>query len=404
MRSRAGPAVRPTIMPCRWWAACHRVTGRPRSTRCDPPGLRPVVRACTGRYGGDVELTPSSATLVAAVDGAAARARRRAPQAVGSYRPLPSPASRPTVESSPATVGRSDRGFAQQPAAQTAGHGPSGLRASTGPPAVRSSHQVGDRRDEGRVGARRREPDHPHAELVAGLAGLVVEVPDHLNVVAHEADRDDHGGAHPRRRGLAKRVVDVRLEPRDAGCAAPGLVDERPCRQVRTAGAGAIENTLDRGQVLRDIGASGIEPAGRSRRRGHGNRDRVRGEEDAHVGDPITLFGQAGRTRPRGRPRTGPRSQGGRSSGGSCRWPGLPGARPPRASAPGPRGTAGTPSRRRTRWSRWRARDGGRRRGCAPARAPGRGPSCGCPSRRADRSRARRARPGARRSAAGSAR
>lgn len=55
----------------------------------------------------------------------------------GSQAPTDTP-SAPTVESSPATVGRSARGFGQQPAAHIARHGPSGLHAAAGAPAMRS--------------------------------------------------------------------------------------------------------------------------------------------------------------------------------------------------------------------------------------------------------------------------
>jgi hypothetical protein len=85
--------------------------------------------------------------------------------------------------------------------------------------------------DERRVrvhGARAREAE---AERGGRPPRLDVEVVEHLDVVADEADRRDDDLARAVRRERAERVVHVGLEPRIARVAAPALVRELPAGQ-----------------------------------------------------------------------------------------------------------------------------------------------------------------------------
>src|SRR3954453_900934 len=52
--------------------------------------------------------------------------------------------------------------------------------------------ELADHRHEPRIGARRARSGVPEAQLAGGLPSLVVQVPDHLEVVGHEPDRADH--------------------------------------------------------------------------------------------------------------------------------------------------------------------------------------------------------------------
>src|SRR3954454_12874599 len=51
--------------------------------------------------------------------------------------------------------------------------------------------QLADHRDEPRVGARRARPRVAQTQVGGGLLGLVVEIPEHLEVIGDEADRAD---------------------------------------------------------------------------------------------------------------------------------------------------------------------------------------------------------------------
>ena len=82
------------------------------------------------------------------------------------------------------------------------------------PPARRSSSSSRTDRHEGRVCAGRPRPHEGQPELGGGLLRLVVEVPDHLEVVADESDREEDDGLLPRLCQRAQVVVDVGLQPR----------------------------------------------------------------------------------------------------------------------------------------------------------------------------------------------
>ena len=63
-----------------------------------------------------------------------------------------------------------------------------------GVPSRRSSHEVDQTAHERRMGARRRSAHHRIPSSLGGLHRLGVEIPEHLHVVAHEAERHDHHG------------------------------------------------------------------------------------------------------------------------------------------------------------------------------------------------------------------
>ena len=76
---------------------------------------------------------------------------------------------------------------------------------------------------------------HRQADLAADRRGLGVEVVEHLDVVADEADRADHRRVDAAGARVAQVVADVRAEPRIFRAAAAALIDGR----ARSGRAGA---------------------------------------------------------------------------------------------------------------------------------------------------------------------
>ena len=75
--------------------------------------------------------------------------------------------------------------------------------------------------------------DIARPDLPANGRRLVVEVVQHLDVIAHEADRAQHSGLQARRAGVTKVVADVGPEPRVLGPPAAALVHQGVVRHTR---------------------------------------------------------------------------------------------------------------------------------------------------------------------------
>ena len=140
-------------------------------------------------------------------------------------------------------------------------------------------HQVGQHLHERRVGADRRRPREPSCpSSSARPRRLDVEVVDHLDVVAEEADRHQDDLADPVAPQGPQVVADVRLQPRDLRRAAAGLEDQVP-RPLPATAAAAVTERLDVGATVRTVsvghGLTGIECAVKTSR-GSGRPQRRR--------------------------------------------------------------------------------------------------------------------------------
>ena len=84
----------------------------------------------------------------------------------------------------------------------------------------------GHQRDEFGMVANRRRPFHPHSAFAADTGRLDVEVVEHFDVIAEEADRrDDRDAALP---NLVQLAGDVGFEPGVPRTPAAALKGERP--------------------------------------------------------------------------------------------------------------------------------------------------------------------------------
>src|SRR5208282_3079111 len=86
-----------------------------------------------------------------------------------------------------------------------------------------------DRRDhlyEERMAADGRRADHPHPRLAGDPRGCDIEIVEHLDVIAHKADRHDDRGSSGAQ--VANRVTDIGFEPGLARVPAAALKGERP--------------------------------------------------------------------------------------------------------------------------------------------------------------------------------
>ena len=110
----------------------------------------------------------------------------------------------------------------------------------------------------------RRGTHEAQTELIGDGPRLDVEVVEHLDVVADEADRHHDDVPHAALRQRAERLADVGLEPRVARVAAAALVGNRPARVAEALGNGA-----GAGLDLRDVRRPGR----------HRCRDAVGGED-----------------------------------------------------------------------------------------------------------------------------
>ena len=229
--------------------------------------------------------------------------------------------------------------------------------------------EVDEARDVRGVHPGRARAGEGQAGFICRLLRLVVEIPEHLHVVAHEPERH-HGHRLDALGGqVGDDVVDVRLEPRLRRRTRARLKHERP---VDVGGARELvgearHEVLRHGTVLRGIRAALAEVAvARAGSLGVGHRNRVRREQhpDLARGQPrLEPGGHRVGARPR---RTARRSPGGRRRGAPCRS--SSDRRPRRgpcrirfpARARSPRGTGGRSSTSCTRWWRSRAPCGGR--------------------------------------------
>src|SRR5947208_1616479 len=108
---------------------------------------------------------------------------------------------------------------------------PGGNAAQRGPGGARRKpllDQFTHHGDEARIVAGRRRPGEVEAEFLGRAGGLVVEVPQNLDVVGDEPDRADHHTGGPGRGQHAQVVGDVRLQPRYPRGAGPALPDQIP--------------------------------------------------------------------------------------------------------------------------------------------------------------------------------
>src|SRR5262249_4066795 len=73
-------------------------------------------------------------------------------------------------------------------------------------------------------------------DLLAHLGGFVIEVVEHLDMVADEADWAEHDRLESLRPLGAKVVANIRFEPRIARPAAAALENERPVAPLELLG------------------------------------------------------------------------------------------------------------------------------------------------------------------------
>ncbi len=133
--------------------------------------------------------------------------------------------------------------------------------------------ELADHGDEPGVGADRGGPCHRQSDRRSNVDGLGVQIPDHLDVIGNEADRDDHdsGGSA----GLLgpQMLADVRFEPWLARWPRSRLVDQIPTDVAPTAARHALS---DKPRCLAMLGDIGVP--GRTARLRLSQRNRMRGE------------------------------------------------------------------------------------------------------------------------------
>ena len=101
-------------------------------------------------------------------------------------------------------------------------------------PLNRAKHHIGHHVDESRIvidrfGARHRQPEH-----ATHVRCLMIEVIQHFDVIADEANGTQNGGSQPEGMLSSQIRAHVRLEPRIFGAAAATLIHQRPIRQSGT--------------------------------------------------------------------------------------------------------------------------------------------------------------------------
>ena len=106
--------------------------------------------------------------------------------------------------------------------------------------------------------------NHRQADVAADLRGFVIEVVQHLDVIAHETNRHEHHGGHAASARFANVVADIRTQPWILGTAATALEHHRP-----VAHGGRIGNESRRFDDLPVVAC----------RAAHRKRHAVRGED-----------------------------------------------------------------------------------------------------------------------------
>ena len=92
----------------------------------------------------------------------------------------------------------------------------------------RAKHNIGHHVDEPRIVIDRFGPDHRQPQHLAHSRCLVIEVVQHLDVIAHEPNRADNCCPESARVLRAQVVAHIRFEPRILGTSAATLIHERP--------------------------------------------------------------------------------------------------------------------------------------------------------------------------------
>ena len=106
------------------------------------------------------------------------------------------------------------------------------------------------------------------AELPGDVGGFVIEVVEHLDVIAQKSDRTEHRRLQSAGVLGAQVVADVRLEPRVGRPPAAALVDERP--------VGDAEPLGDQTRALHQLRPIALGA-------GHRGGNAVRGENDPRL-------------------------------------------------------------------------------------------------------------------------
>ena len=97
----------------------------------------------------------------------------------------------------------------------------------------RTEHDVRHHVEEARVVVDGVGAHHRQADLPADRRRFLIEVVQHLDVIADEADRAEHGRTQPAGARATEIVADVRTQPGILGPPAAALVDELPLTHVR---------------------------------------------------------------------------------------------------------------------------------------------------------------------------